>query len=105
MRCFGLGGCADTHYGGLVRIAAEDKAKSWDGAEKDDTFTGGCITNIKNFVESIRAGKPVNNVADAVESNFTGILGRMAAYRGGTVTWDEMLASTEKWQADLKLNW
>jgi hypothetical protein len=29
----------------------------------------------------------------------------MAAYRGGTVTWQEMLGSAEKWQADLKLNW
>jgi myo-inositol 2-dehydrogenase/D-chiro-inositol 1-dehydrogenase len=105
VRCFGLGGCADTHYGGLIRIAAEDPGRNWNGAEKDDTFTGGCVTNVKNFVESIRAGKPVNNVEDAVESNFTGILGRMAAYRGGTVTWDEMMASTEKWQADLKLNW
>jgi hypothetical protein len=40
-----------------------------------------------------------------VESNLTGILGRMAAYRGGAVTWDEMMASTEKWEADLKLKW
>ena len=105
VRCFGLGGCADTHYGGTVRIAAEDRAKDWNGVEKDDTFTGGCITNIKNFVESIRGGKPVNNAAVAVESNFTGILGRMAAYRGGTVTWPEMMGSPEKWQADLALNW
>jgi predicted dehydrogenase len=105
VRCFGTGGCADTHYGGLVRIAAEDPAKNWNGAEKDDTFTGGCITNIKNFVAAIRAGKPVNNVETAVESNFTGILGRMAAYKGAMVTWDEMMASTEKWQANLRLNW
>ena len=105
VRCFGTGGCADTHYGGLVRVAAEDQNKSWNGSEKDDTFTGGCIANIKSFVESIRVGKPINNAADAVESNFTGILGRMAAYRGGTVTWDEMLASNEKWQADLSLRW
>lgn len=105
VRCFGVGGAADTHYGGLVRIAAEDRARDWTGADKDDTFTGGCIANIKNFVESIRAGKPIDNTAPAAESNFTAILGRMAAYRGGTVTWQEMLASTEKWQADLKLNW
>jgi len=29
----------------------------------------------------------------------------MAAYRGGVVTWDEMMASTEKWEAGLKLQW
>jgi len=105
VRCFGLKGCADTHYGGLVRVASDDSGKNWTGAEKDDTFTGGCITNIKNFIESIRAGKPVNNVPTAVESNLTGILGRMAAYRSETVTWAQMMQSTEKWEANLKLKW
>ena len=105
VRCFGLKGCADTHYGGLVRIASDDADKTWTGSDKDDTFTGGCITNIKNFVASIQAGKPINNAAAAVESNLTGILGRTAAYRGGTVTWDEMMASNEKWEANLKLKW
>jgi predicted dehydrogenase len=105
VRCFGLKGCADTHYGGLVRISADDPARNWTGSEKDDTFTGGCIANIKHFVESIRAAKPVNNAAAAVESNLTGILGRTAAYREGAVTWDEMMKSTEKWEATLKLQW
>ncbi|HEV2448317.1 MAG TPA: hypothetical protein VGS58_20435 [Candidatus Sulfopaludibacter sp.] len=105
VRCFGLDGCADTHYGGLVRIVSEDRDKNWSGAEKDDTFTGGCVTNIQNFVQSIRTGKPINNAETAVESNLTGILGRMAAYRGGVVTWDEMNASTERWEASLKLKW
>ncbi len=105
VRCFGLRGCADTHYGGLVRIVSDDRDKNWTGAQTDDTFTGGCITNVKTFIDSIRTGKPVNNAATAVESNFTGILGRMAAYRGGVVTWDEMLSSTEKWEARLTLKW
>jgi predicted dehydrogenase len=105
VRCFGLNGCADTHYGGLVRVQSSDRTKTWAGAQTDDTFNGGCISNIQAFVESIRAGKPINNAPTAVESNFTGILGRMAAYRGGAVTWDEMMASTEKWEAKLKLQW
>ena len=105
VRCFGLKGCADTHYGGLVRISSDDPEKSWTGAEKDDTFTAGCITNIKDFVESIRAARPINNAAVAVESNLTGILGRTAAYRGSEVTWDEIVASREKWTASLELKW
>jgi len=32
-------------------------------------------------------------------------LGRMAAYRNDFVTWDEMMRSTEKWEANLKLAW
>lgn len=105
VRCFGLQGCADTHYGGLVRIQSDDRTKTWNGTQTDDTFTSGCIANVQDFVESIRAGKPINNAAAAVESNLTAILGRMAAYRGGAVTWEETMASTEKWEADLKLRW
>jgi myo-inositol 2-dehydrogenase/D-chiro-inositol 1-dehydrogenase len=105
VRCVGIHGCADTHYGGLVRILSDDKEKNWNGAEKDDTFKGGCVANIKAFVDSVRAGKPINNAAVAVESNLTGILGRTAAYREAMVSWDEMMASTEKWEADLKLKW
>ena len=36
----------------LVRILSDRKDKAWNGTEKDDTFTGGCITNIKLFVDS-----------------------------------------------------
>jgi hypothetical protein len=102
VRCFGRDGCADTHYGGLVRITG---ANPWIGAEKDDTFRQGAINNVKAFVESIRTGKPLNNAAQAVESNLTAILGRTAAYNESVVTWDEMMASDERWRADLKLRW
>jgi myo-inositol 2-dehydrogenase / D-chiro-inositol 1-dehydrogenase len=105
VRAMGIHGAADTHYGGLVRIIADDKEKSWMGAEKDDTFKGGCVTNIKNFVDSVKTGKPINNAATAVESNLTGILGRTAAYKETTLTWDEMLQSTERWELNLKLKW
>ena len=105
VRCFGLNGCADTHYGGLVRMVTQNTATTWTGAEKDDTFTGGCIANVQNFVESVQTGKPINNAATAVESNLTGILGRTAAYRGGAVTWNEILSFNEKWEAALTLRW
>jgi predicted dehydrogenase len=105
VRAMGINGAADTHYGGLVRIIADDKEKTWLGTEKDDSFKGGCVTNIKNFVESIKAAKPINNAATAVESNLTGILGRTAAYKEATVTWDEMMKSTERWEHNLSLKW
>jgi predicted dehydrogenase len=102
VRCFGVKGAVDSHYGGLVRITGEN---AWLGAEKDDTFRQGAINNVKAFVGSIRDGKPVNNAETAVESNLTAILGRTAAYQQRTVTWEEMMASEEKWEADLKLRW
>lgn len=102
VRVFGLNGMADTHYGGTVRIAGPN---AWMGAERDDTFRQGAINNVKAFIQSIRSGAPINNSETAVQSNLTAILGRMAAYRHATVTWDEMITSGERWIADLKLRW
>ena len=77
----------------------------WLGAEKDDTFRQGAINNVKAFIESIHTGKLLNNAEQAVESNLTAIMGRNAAYKNGSVTWDELLRSEEKFEADLKLRW
>jgi predicted dehydrogenase len=98
IRLYGSQGTADTHYNGYVKITGD---RPWNGTEKDDTFRQGAITNVRNFVEAIRSGKHVNNVAESVESNLTAILGRMAAYRGATVTWDEMMKSGERLKANL----
>ncbi|HTS62310.1 MAG TPA: Gfo/Idh/MocA family oxidoreductase [Candidatus Acidoferrales bacterium] len=102
VRCIGVRGTADTHYGGLVRIAGEN---AWKGTDQDDTFRGGCVANIQMFIDSIRNAKPINNAATAVESNLTAILGRTAAYEQRLITWDEMLASTDRWQVNLPLKW
>jgi predicted dehydrogenase len=102
VRVFGIKGCADTHYGGLVRITGDN---AWLGAEKDDTFKQGCVNNIKAFVASIRDGKPINNADQSAESNLTAILGRMAAYQQRLITWEEMMKSKERLHADLKLKW
>ena len=75
------------------------------GAEKDDTFRQGAINNVKAFIDSVRNGKNINNVEESVQSNLTAILGRMAAYSGRTITWEEMLKSKERLTADLKLRW
>jgi predicted dehydrogenase len=100
IRIYGSRGTADTHYGGFLRITGDHP---WAGADKDDTFREGAVTNVKNFVESIRSGELLNNAAQSAESNLTAILGRMAAYRESAVTWDEMMQSGEKLAADLRL--
>jgi predicted dehydrogenase len=102
VRVFGIKGLADTHYGGSLRIAGDNP---WTGPEKDDTFRGGAIENVKLFIQSIRDGKPIYNFEPSVESNLTAILGRTAAYQQREITWDELLKSEEKWKADLKLQW
>ncbi len=100
IRVYGTSGTVDSHYGGFVRITGDNP---WPGVEKDDTFREGAIANVKNFIESIRSGRLLNNAAESVESNLTAILGRMAAYNERTVTWDEMLRSNEKLEANLRL--
>jgi predicted dehydrogenase len=100
IRVYGSVGTVDSHYGGSVNITGDNP---WKGAEKDDTFRQGAITNVKNFVQSIRTGNHLNNAAVSVDSNLTAILGRLAAYDRRVVSWDEMLHSNEKLEASLKL--
>ncbi len=100
IRIYGTAGTVDSHYGGLVRITGDNP---WPGVEKDDTFREGAIANVRNFIESIRSGRLLNNVAESVESNLTAVLGRMAAYSERTVSWEEMLRSNEKLEANLRL--
>jgi predicted dehydrogenase len=93
IRVYGKDGTLDSHYGGMVRITGKN---AWNGAEKDPTFRDGAITNIKNFIESVRTGKLLNNGETAVESTLTAVLGRMAAHSGREVSWDEMMRVNER---------
>ncbi len=95
---YGADGSAEMIYNRTASIAGE---KPWNGPEKDDTFRGGAIDNIRVFLDALRAGRVLNNAAGSIRSNLVAILGRMAAYRHGTVTWDEMMRSNEKLDAGL----
>ena len=99
MRFYGSKGTVDSHYRGVVRIVGDNP---WEG-KQENTFRLGASNNVKAFVESIRAGKFLNNAPVSVESNLTAVLGRMAAYAGRFVTWDEMIVSNEKLEANLAL--
>jgi hypothetical protein len=47
---------------------------------------------------SIRAGKPINDCPRAVNSCMMGVMGRMAAYTGQTVTWEQAMKSADNLQ-------
>jgi hypothetical protein len=49
----------------------------------------------KSFVESITSAQFHNQAAQGVESALSAMLGRMAAYSGRLVTWDELMKSEE----------
>ncbi len=48
-----------------------------------------------DLIQSIKAGKPLNELQQVTESCMTAILGRMAAYSGQSVTWEQALNSKE----------
>lgn len=98
VRLFGAEGTAESHYGGPVWI---DNGQRWDGGDTGPIFTEGAVNNIRDFHAGIEAGQLINTGAPAVRSNLISILGREAAYRGGTVTWDEMMAAAEEMECDL----
>ena len=45
---------------------------------------------------SIRKGEPINNGEYMTRSTMLAILGRMAAYTGKRITWEEAMKSKEK---------
>ena len=48
-----------------------------------------------DLIASIRAGRPLNELRQVAESTLTAVMGRMSAYSGRTVTWDEALNADE----------
>ena len=50
-----------------------------------------------DLIASIRAGKPYNELKNVAESTLTAIMGRMSAYTGKAVTWEQALQSKETW--------
>jgi myo-inositol 2-dehydrogenase/D-chiro-inositol 1-dehydrogenase len=48
-----------------------------------------------DLIESIRSGKPLNELKQVAESTLTAIMGRMSAYTGQKVTWEKALNSQE----------
>ena len=49
-----------------------------------------------DFIASIRAGGPYNELKTVAESTLTAIMGRMSAYTGKVVTWEQALSSKEE---------
>jgi predicted dehydrogenase len=57
-----------------------------------------------DLIASIRSGKPLNELKNVAESTLTAIMGRMTAYTGKAVTWEQTLASQENLMPE-KLAW
>jgi len=100
-KMYGTKGALLTEYGGEVIIRGGEGV-FYRGGKTTTIYKDGAIANIKTFHDSITAKNATNpTVEPSVMSNLVAIMGRMAAYSGRTVTWNEVLRSTERLDARL----
>lgn len=73
------------------------------GGNVGNLYTDGAVANILEFHQAILDGRCDNpTVAPSVRSNLTAILGREAGYRGGELTFADLLKANEKLEIDLR---
>jgi myo-inositol 2-dehydrogenase / D-chiro-inositol 1-dehydrogenase len=99
-RVYGHKGTADTHYSGKVTFRSNEDAFNGD---TPNLYMDGVVRNITAFHKAVTSGDYSNpTVQPSVRSNLVTILGRTAAYKGGEVTWNEMIKANETLKADLR---
>ncbi len=59
------------------------------------TETNAYVQEHTDLIASIRAGQPINELQTVAESTLTAIMGRISAYTGKAVLWEEALNSGE----------
>jgi predicted dehydrogenase len=116
MQYYGTKGWAEARYDTPVRLSAEaeweypglGKPEATDAAAAVTGAFRGALDDAdpnkqKSFIDSITSGNLLNEAQQGAESALAGILGRMAAYTGKEVTWEQMMKSKETW--DPKIDW
>jgi hypothetical protein len=116
MLYYGAKGFGEARYDAPVRIAGESPWEFPGLGKPEATDTAAAVTGAfrgalddadpnkqKAFIESITSGRLLNEAQQGAESTLAGILGRMAAYTGKEVTWDQMMKSKEVF--DPKMDW
>ncbi len=87
----GTKGRADLSNKKNLDLTIGKKKWAYDGSNDTDPYLQEHI----DLIAAIRKGKPYNELKWATESNLTAIMGRMAAYTGKKVTWEQALNSKE----------
>ena len=62
----------------------------------DGEITSGMEEEHRDLVESIRAGKPLNEAKRVAEATLTAIMGRMSAYTGRQLKYDWVLNASQE---------
>lgn len=79
-------------FGGMPWIKNEKGENAWRySGPRPDMYQ----VEHNELLASIRAGKPINDGVRMAYSTLAGIMGRMAAYTGKEITWEQALSSQE----------
>lgn len=98
--CRQIAGCASAVEEGFT--GTEGSCRLWPGhgeisGSKAWKFAGTnpnpYVEEQRALVEAITSGKPINEAVAVAESTLTAIMGRMSAYTGKPVTWEQALNS------------
>lgn len=117
-RFFGTKGISESHYTGGVFIKGgnewdsgvvhgtqeEISAKDWAAGAFRSALDDADPNKQKAFIDSIKNGNYLNETDSGVGSTLSAILCSTAAYRGEDVTWDEIIASDDKWEPMIDLS-
>jgi len=97
-----IDGCANRVEEGLVGTLGVSNGQHWIQAKGKEswTFRGQDPNPYRqehlDLINSIRAGKPLNEARTVAESTLTAIMGRESCYSGQVVEWDAMLNSSHR---------
>jgi myo-inositol 2-dehydrogenase / D-chiro-inositol 1-dehydrogenase len=83
----GTKGSLETHDGRRYEITGPN-AWRWQGE-----FTSPYVQEHTNLINSIRAGKPLNELKQVADSTLCAIAGREAAYTGRVIAFDQLVAT------------
>jgi predicted dehydrogenase len=92
----GYTNCFDTIFNPDGSIAWKYPYPKEGDADQSMAVPNPFVSEHVRMVESIRTNKPVNDVDKHVQSVLMAIMGRISAYTGKFVTWDQIMASSLK---------
>jgi myo-inositol 2-dehydrogenase/D-chiro-inositol 1-dehydrogenase len=86
-----IGTKGSASFDGMIYDLAGKRVWKYEGPANDPL-----VQEHADWVTSIRTGKPVNTAKETALATLIAIMGRDSAYTGKAVTWEDLLASTNR---------
>ena len=89
----GTKGVIRTNEGVITDLEGKELWKFDYEKEKEDfKQTSATVLELANWINRIRTNKPINQAEETAVSTLTAMMGRISAYTGAEVTWDQIMA-------------